>query len=110
MGRVVAPPAGEDGEEAVRALKPGEVLLLENLRFHKEEEKNVGSFIDALSVLGDAYVNDAFSAAHRAHASTEGVTRKLPSYAGPLMLEEISALRRVLADLRSRRMARMEPK
>src|SRR5712675_2959734 len=61
---------GPQAETAVKSLKPGDVLLLENLRFHKEEEKNDPGFIDKLSVLGDIYVNDAFSAAHRAHAST----------------------------------------
>jgi phosphoglycerate kinase len=67
---------GPQAEAAVKALKPGEVLLLENLRFHKEEEKNDKGFVDQLSTLGDVYVNDAFSAAHRAHASTEGVAHR----------------------------------
>ena len=66
---------GPLAEDAVRALKPGEVLLLENLRFHKEEEKNDKAFVDTLAALGDVYVNDAFSTAHRAHASTEGVAK-----------------------------------
>jgi phosphoglycerate kinase len=70
--------------------------VLENLRFHKGEEKNDREFAVKLAALGDLFVNDAFSAAHRAHASTEGVTHLLPSYAGPLMLEEIDALRAVL--------------
>ena len=75
---------GAAAEDAVRALKNGEVLLLENLRFHKEEEKNEAGFIDKLSALGDIYINDAFSAAHRAHASTEGLANRLPAAAGRL--------------------------
>ena len=89
---------GPLAEEAVRALKPGEVLLLENLRFHKEEEKNDKGFIDKLSVLGDAYVNDAFSAAHRAHASTEGLANRLPAAAGRLMQAELEALDKALGN------------
>jgi phosphoglycerate kinase len=87
---------GQTAESAVNALGPGEIAVLENLRFHKGEEKNDPDFAAALARCGDLYVNDAFSAAHRAHASTEGITHLLPSYAGPLMLEEIAALRRVL--------------
>jgi len=87
---------GAQAEEAVRALKPGEVLLLENLRFHKEEEKNDKAFVDKLSVLGDVYVNDAFSAAHRAHASTEGLAHRLPALAGRLMQAELEALDKAL--------------
>src|SRR6201996_1123401 len=64
---------GEGAAEAIAAMKGGGVLLLENTRFHKGEEKNDPAFVDALAALGDVYVNDAFSAAHRAHASTEGV-------------------------------------
>jgi len=89
---------GPVAEEAVRALKPGEVLLLENLRFHKEEEKNEPGFIDKLSVLGDVYVNDAFSAAHRAHASTEGLANRLPAAAGRLMQAELEALDKALGN------------
>ena len=66
---------------------------MENLRFHKGEEKNDPGFSSELAKLGDLYVDDAFSCAHRAHASTEGITHILPSYAGPLMMEEIQALR-----------------
>jgi phosphoglycerate kinase len=73
-------------------MKNGDVLLLENTRFHAGEEKNDPTFVDALTKLGDAYVNDAFSAAHRAHASTEGVARKLPAYAGRSMQAELQAL------------------
>src|SRR3954471_6586731 len=87
---------GPLAEDAVRALKPGDVLLLENLRFHKEEEKNDAAFIDKLSVLGDLYVNDAFSTAHRAHASTEGIANRLPAAAGRLMQAELEALDKAL--------------
>ena len=74
------------------------MLLLENLRFHKEEEKNDAAFIDKLSVLGDVYVNDAFSAAHRAHASTEGLANRLPAAAGRLMQAELEALDKALGN------------
>lgn len=87
---------GADVEGSIAALAPGDIAVLENLRFHKGEEKNDPDFTAALARSGDIYVNDAFSAAHRAHASTEGLARLLPAYAGPLMLEEISALRAVL--------------
>ena len=89
---------GHLAEEAVKAMKPGDVLLLENLRFHKEEEKNEAGFIDKLSLLGDAYVNDAFSAAHRAHASTEGLANRLPAAAGRLMQAELEALDKALGN------------
>jgi phosphoglycerate kinase len=89
---------GPQAEAAVKALKPGEVLLLENLRFHKEEEKNDKGFADKLSTLGDVYVNDAFSAAHRAHASTEGVAHRLPALAGRLMQAELEALHKALGN------------
>ena len=87
---------GPAAEAAVNALKPGGVLLLENLRFHKEEEKNDPAFVAKLAALGDLYVNDAFSAAHRAHASTEGVAHRLPAMAGRLMQAELEALDRAL--------------
>src|SRR5882724_1478341 len=87
---------GPQAEAAVKALKPGEVLLLENLRFHKEEEKNDKAFVDTLATLGDVYVNDAFSAAHRAHASTEGIAHRLPALAGRLMQAELEALHKAL--------------
>ena len=73
-------------------MKNGDVLLLENTRFHKGEEKNDPAFAEELAKLGDLYVNDAFSAAHRAHASTEGVAHKLPAYAGRAMQAELEAL------------------
>ncbi|MDP1910393.1 MAG: phosphoglycerate kinase, partial [Hyphomicrobium sp.] len=87
---------GDAAEDAVSRLAPGEIAVLENLRFHKGEEKNDPDFVTALARSGDLFVNDAFSAAHRAHASTEGLARVLPAYAGPLMLEEIAALCAVL--------------
>jgi phosphoglycerate kinase len=89
---------GPQAETAVKALKPGEVLLLENLRFHKEEEKNDKAFVDTLAALGDVYVNDAFSTAHRAHASTEGVAHRLPALAGRLMQAELEALNKALGN------------
>ena len=87
---------GSAAEKAVAALQPGEIVVLENLRFHKGEENNDPAFAQALAGLGDIFVSDAFSTAHRAHASTDAITRLLPSYAGPLMMEEIAALRSVL--------------
>lgn len=83
------------GAEVVKlsnSLNDGEVLLLENLRFHKEEEENDKEFSKKLSELADMYINDAFGAAHRAHASTEGISNFLPSYAGTLMYREIEIL------------------
>ncbi len=87
---------GPAAAAAEQDMQPGEVLVLENLRFHPGEEKNDPDFVQALAAQGDIYVNDAFSAAHRAHASTEGLAHVLPAYAGPAMLEEITALQRVL--------------
>jgi phosphoglycerate kinase len=89
---------GDDAAAAVEALAPGEVALLENLRFHPGEEKNDSAFADALAALGDLYVNDAFSAAHRAHASTTAVAERLPSAAGRLMQAELEALGKALQD------------
>src|SRR6516165_7619785 len=76
---------GERAAQAVAALNNGDILCLENTRFHKEEEKNDPAFVAELAKLGDVWVNDAFSAAHRAHASTEGLGHKLPAYAGRTM-------------------------
>ena len=87
---------GPEAERVVAELKDGEVALLENLRFHAGEEKNDPGFVDALARLGDLYVNDAFSAAHRAHASTEGLAHRLPTAAGRLMEEELEHLSRAL--------------
>ena len=83
---------GSEVEKLSHDLGDGEVLLLENLRFHKEEEENNADFAKKLSQLADLYINDAFGAAHRAHASTEGITHYLPSYAGTLMYREIEML------------------
>jgi phosphoglycerate kinase len=89
---------GPVAEAAARALKPGEVLLLENTRFHPEEEKNDPEMARQLAALADVYVNDAFGSAHRAHASTEGVARFLPAVAGFLMEKEIQYLGSVIAN------------
>src|SRR3989449_10672245 len=83
---------GPQVEAQAKALQPGQVLLLENLRFHKEEEKNDPEFSKQLASLGEVYVNDAFGSAHRAHASTEGVTHYLPGVSGFLMEKEINYL------------------
>ena len=80
---------GEEAEKAVQKLKPGKILMLENLRFHKEEEKNDMDFAEKLASLADLYVNDGFGVSHRAHASVEGVTHFLPSAAGFLLEKEI---------------------
>ena len=87
---------GAGTEDAIKRLKPGEVILLENLRFHAEEEKNDPEFAKALASYADVYVNDAFGTAHRAHASTEGIARLLPSYAGLLMEKEIEFLGKLM--------------
>lgn len=87
---------GREAEVAVAALAPGDVALLENLRFHRGEEANDAAFADALAALADLYVNDAFSAAHRAHASTTAVAERLPSAAGRLMQAELEALGKAL--------------
>ncbi len=87
---------GPEVEERARALQPGEVVLLENLRYHTEEEDNDAAFARALAALADVYVNDAFAAAHRAHASIEAITRFLkPAAAGLLMARELAALARI---------------
>ena len=88
---------GAPAKTAVAALSPGHVLLLENTRFHMPEEtQNDGMFAASLAALGEVYVNDAFSAAHRAHASTEALARLLPSAAGRLMAAELKALEAAL--------------
>jgi phosphoglycerate kinase len=91
---------GLPAETAVAAMKDGDVLVLENTRFHKGEEKNDPLFTAALAKLGDVYVNDAFSAAHRAHASTEGLANHLPAFAGRSMQKEIEALEAALGNPR----------
>jgi phosphoglycerate kinase len=83
---------GEQAAATIAAMKPGDVALLENLRYHAGEEKNDAAFAAELAKLGDIYVNDAFSAAHRAHASTEGLAKKLPAYPGLSMERELTAL------------------
>ena len=87
---------GGPAERTVAALPPGRIAVLENLRFHKAEEKNDADFAKRLAQLGDLYVNDAFSASHRAHASIDAIARLLPAYAGPLLMEEVNALVRVV--------------
>src|SRR6202051_4690948 len=87
---------GEVAQKAVAAMKDGDILCLENTRFHKEEENNDPAFVAELAKLGDIWVNDAFSAAHRAHASTEGLGHKLPAYAGRTMQAELDALNKAL--------------
>jgi len=87
---------GPEVQRQVGALRPGDVLMLENVRFHPEEEQNDAAFAKALATGFDAYVNDAFGAAHRAHASTEGVARILPAYAGLLLDRELRVLTSLL--------------
>src|SRR6187397_1460484 len=87
---------GPKAETAVAARKPGDILCLENTRFHRGEEKNDPLFVAELAKLGDLWVNDAFSAAHRAHASTEGLGHQLPAYAGRTMQAELDALSKAL--------------
>ena len=87
---------GEPAARVVAAMKPGDIVCLENTRFHPGEEKNDPAFVAELAKLGDIWVNDAFSAAHRAHASTEGLGHKLPAYAGRTMQAELDALSQAL--------------
>src|SRR6185369_4322099 len=89
---------GPAAEAAVAALKDGDVLLLENTRFHKGEEDNDPAFAKQVAALGDIFVNDAFSAAHRAHATTEGIARLLPNAAGRSMEAELRHLDKALGD------------
>ncbi len=103
VSRILARPVGfapdcigPKAEAAVRSLQEGDILCLENTRFHRGEEKNDPAFVTALAKLGDIWVNDAFSAAHRAHASTEGLGHRLPAYAGRAMQAEIEALESAL--------------
>jgi phosphoglycerate kinase len=90
--------AGVVAKSAVDAMHDGGVLVLENTRFHAAETKNDPAFVDALAELGDIYVNDAFSTAHRAHASTEGLAHKLPAYIGRSMQHELEMLTSMLAN------------
>lgn len=89
---------GPEVEKAVSAMKDGDVILLENVRFHKQETKNDPEFAKKLASLAELYVNDAFGAAHRAHASTEGVAKLLPAVAGFLMAKEIEVLEGITSD------------
>jgi len=101
VGRPVAFAAdciGKEAADAVAKMKNGDILLLENTRFHKGEEKNDLDFSKALAANGDLYVNDAFSAAHRAHCSTEGLARLLPAFAGRTMQAELEALEKGLGN------------
>ena len=94
----MAPDCVGDEVEKMAELGPGEVMLLENLRFHGEEEKNDAEFSKKLASLGDVFVNDAFGTAHRAHASTEGVTKFLPSVAGFLIEKEVMFFEPLITD------------
>lgn len=90
--------AGPEAERAAETMLPGNIGVLENTRFHEGEEKNDPKLAEAMAALGDYYVNDAFSVSHRAHASTEGITHFLPSYAGRAMEAELNALERALGN------------
>jgi phosphoglycerate kinase len=94
VGDCIAPGASQ----AVADMQPGDVAILENTRFHAGEEKNDPELARAMAALGDLYVNDAYSAAHRAHASTEGIARLLPAYAGRAMEAELTALQKALGE------------
>jgi len=96
---ITGDPLGIGTRDAVARLKPGQLLMLENLRFHPEEEANEDEYAKTLASYGDVYVNDAFGTAHRAHASTVGVTKYLPAYAGLLMEAEIEALSKLLENV-----------
>ncbi|MFA7148942.1 MAG: phosphoglycerate kinase, partial [Syntrophomonadaceae bacterium] len=96
---------GPEVEEKVNSMKPGEVLLLENLRFHSGEEENDADFSRQLASLGDVYINDAFGSAHRAHSSTVGVADYLPAFAGFLMESEVNMLKSVVESPQRPRMA-----
>ncbi len=96
--RFVGDCCGEQAEEAVAQLEPGDIALLENTRFHKGEEKNDPELAKAMAKLGELYVNDAFSAAHRAHVSTEGLAHLLPAFAGRSMQAELEALEKALGN------------
>ena len=97
---ITGDPLGVGTRDAVARLKPGQVLMLENLRFHSQEESNDDEYAQTLASYADVYVNDAFGTAHRAHASTVGVTKYLPAYAGLLMEREIEALSSLLENVK----------
>ena len=96
---ITGDPLGVGTRDAVARLKPGQLLMLENLRFHPQEEANDDEYAKTLASYGDVYVNDAFGTAHRAHASTVGVTKYLPAYAGLLMEREIEALSKLIENV-----------
>jgi phosphoglycerate kinase len=96
--RFVEDCVGPGAKEAIATMRGGDVAILENVRFHEGEEKNDPAFAAAMAELGDLYVDDAFSAAHRAHASTEGLAHLLPAFAGRAMERELDALRKALGD------------
>ncbi|MGN6375801.1 MAG: phosphoglycerate kinase [Sphingomonas sp.] len=96
LGRPVRFIDWDGAEDAVKTLEPGDIAVLENTRFFAGEEKNDAQVVDRFAALGDLYVNDAFSAAHRAHASTEGLAHKLPAFAGRAMEAELDALEKAL--------------
>jgi phosphoglycerate kinase len=96
--RFAADSIGDKAAEAIAAMQAGDILLLENTRFHKAEEKNDPAHTQKLAANGDLFVNDAFSAAHRAHSSTEGLARLLPAYAGRTMQAELDALEKGLGN------------
>jgi phosphoglycerate kinase len=98
LGRPVSYISWDGTEENVALLRPGDVAILENTRFLAGEEKNDPAVVDRFASLGDLYVNDAFSAAHRAHASTEGLAHRLPAFAGRAMEAELKALQQALGD------------
>ncbi|HVI97963.1 MAG TPA: phosphoglycerate kinase [Sphingomonas sp.] len=98
LGRPVRFIDWDGAEEAVATLQPGDIAVLENTRFFAGEEKNDSQVVDRFAALGDLYVNDAFSAAHRAHASTEGLARRLPAFAGRAMEAELDALEKALGN------------
>jgi phosphoglycerate kinase len=107
LGRLLGRPVafatdcvGQAANAAVERMSEGDVLLLENVRFHAGDEENDRDFARELAALGDVYVNDAFAASHRAHASVVGVAEHLPSYAGLLMIAELEALHRALDEPR----------
>ncbi|PCD04112.1 phosphoglycerate kinase [Sphingomonas spermidinifaciens] len=98
LGREVRFVDWDSAPDAVAMLQPGDIALLENTRFHAGEEKNEAGVVDMIAALGDLYVNDAFSAAHRAHASTEGLAHRLPAFAGRQMEAELDALEKALGN------------
>ena len=98
LGRPVRFVDWDGAEEAVTTLQPGDIALVENTRFHEGEEKNDPQTVEMIAKLGELYVNDAFSAAHRAHASTEGLAHRLPAFAGRAMEAELDALEKALGN------------